>query len=378
MADRIVCMGAGGLALGFLGPELRKDHDLTFLDVSSKADLVEGIQRTGAYTTNVAGERIEARTIEDVDAFLIDDPAQDAAIRDRIAGSRMFFTAVGIRNFDSAVAYLAERIEGRKDDVYILCAENGEGVTDAWRRRTPENVHFLDTVMGRMCRLEERAAPDYAPVVEGLDWGVVGEAFFGMPLSDQYLNAEVFHSEAFQFVSDDEFHARDRVKLYAHNGLHCFIAIQGRLRKVERFSDMAGDPEVEDAARALLDEEIAAALWKECGPHLHRAYLQDYFERLPGRLLSPTLRDQVARGVRGLALKFSPNERIIGGLDLLLRNSVRPNRFLDFIAGALAVIRADEGEEAAASALANIKDKGVRDEVERRAASLTLGSGGCL
>ena len=80
--------------------------------------------------------------------------------------------------------------------------------------------------------------------------------------------------------------------------------------------------------------------------------------------------------MRGLAPKFSPNERIIGGLELLLRNTVRPNRSLDFIAGALAVICADEGAPAATCALANIQDEGIRDEVENRLASLTLGSRG--
>ena len=366
MADRIVCMGAGGLALGFFGPELRGDYDLTFLDVRFKEDLIRAIGRTGTYTTNVAGERIEPVTVSDVDAHLIDDPAEDAAVRERIAEARILFTAVGIRNFDSAVGYLAERLEGRTDDVYILCAENGEGVTEAWRRRLPGNIHLLDTVMGRMCRLEEQAAPDYAPVAEGIEWAVVGEAFYGMPLSDREFNAEVFHSDAFQFVSDAEFHARDRVKLYAHNGLHCFVAVQGRLRGVERFSDMAGVAEVEGAARALLDEEIGAALWKECGPSLNRDYLADYFQRLPGRLLSPTLRDHVARGVRGLSLKFAPNERIIGGLELLLRNGVKPNRFLDFIADGLRVVRMDEGEEAASAALANVSEPDLRAEVERR------------
>lgn len=365
MPDRIVTMGAGGLSLAFFGPELRDQYDMTFLDVSVKADLIGEMHTQRAYTTNLAGEAIEPIKVEDVDAFLIDDPAQDAPIREHIAEARIFFTSVGIRNFDKAMAYLAERLEAREDDVYILCAENGEDITESWRERTPSNIHLLDTVMGRMSRIEERAAPDYAPVVPSLEWGVVGEAFYGMPLSDRYYNAEVFHSDAFQFVSDEEFHARDRVKLYAHNGLHCFIAVQGRLRGLERFSDMAGDPKVERAARALLDEEIGAALWKECGPHLDRQHLTEYFANLPGRLLSPTLRDHVARGIRGLSDKFAPNERIIGGLELLLRNGIEPERYLDFLADALRVARMDEGEEAFGKALANIK----RDEIRRDVAS---------
>ena len=368
MPDRIVILGAGGLSLGFFGPELRRDYALTYLDVGFKADLIGRMQETRAYTTNLAGERIEPVRVEDVDAFLIDDPAQDAAVREHVAQARIFFTAVGIRNLDKAVAFLAERLAGRDDDVYILCAENGEDVAESWRRKLPGAIHLLDTVMGRMCRIEERAAPEYAPVAPGLDWGVVGEAFYGMPLRAAEFNAEVFHSEAFQFVGDDEFRARDHVKLCAHNGLHCFIATQGRLRGAERFSDMADVPEVADAARALLDEEIAPALRKECGASLDKAYLEDYFRRLPGRLLSPTLRDHVARGIRGLPDKFAPNERIVGGLELLRRNGVAPKRYLEFMAGALEVVRLDHGEDAAAAALANIADPAIRDAVRARAA----------
>lgn len=368
MPDRIVTMGAGALSLAFFGPELRDQYALTFLDVSFKADLVRAVHERGSYTTNLAGDEILPVEVDGSDAYLIDDPAQDAAIREHVAQARIFFTAVGMRNFGSAMAYLAERLAGRTDDVYILCAENGEDITQAWREKTPPNIHLLDTVMGRMSRIEENVAGgDYAPVAPGFGWGVVGEAFYGMPLSDRYANPEVFHSEAFQFVSDDEFHARDRVKLYAHNGLHCYIAVQGRLRGLDRFSDMAGDAEVEKAARALLDEEIAAALWKECGPHLDEAYLRGYLERLPGRLLSPTLRDHVARGIRGLADKFAPNERIVGGLELLLRNGVEPKRYLDFIADALKVARMDEGEEGYRKALDSIPQEEIREEVEKMA-----------
>ena len=367
MPDRIVTMGAGALSLGFFGPELRDQYALTFLDVRFKADLVQAINTGRSYAANLAGDTLRPIEVQDVDAFLIDDPAQEAAVREHIAQASIFFTAVGMRNFDSAIGYLAERLKDRTDDVYVLCSENGEDITQAWREKTPPNIHLLDTVMGRMCRIEEQAGGDDAPVAPGLGWAVVAEEFYGMPLSDRFANPDVFHSPAFEFVSDAEFQARDRVKLFAHNGLHCYLAVQGRLRGVERFSDMAGDAEVEGAARALLDEEIAAALWKECGPHLDEGYLRDYFERLPGRLLSTTLRDHVARGIRGLADKFAPNERIVGGLGLLLRNGIEPKRYLAFIADALRVARMDEGEEGYQKALNCIPQEEIREEVARRA-----------
>jgi mannitol-1-phosphate/altronate dehydrogenase len=366
LRDRVVVFGAGGLSLGFFGPELQSEYDLTFLDTEAKADLVRGIQEHGRYVTNVAGEAIEPVTVRPVSAFRLDRPEQEAAIREHIAGARIFYTAVGIRNLDSALGYLSERIEGRRENIYILCAENGENITEHWRARTPENVHLLDTVMGRMCRLEEHAAPDYAPVEPEIPWGVVGEALYDMPLSNEYADPEVFHSKAFLFVPPKEFHARDRIKLYAHNGLHFYVAAMGRLRGVERFSDLADDAEVTGAARDLLHKEIAPALWKDCGEAVGREAFDAYMERLPGRLFSKTLRDHIARGVRGIQDKFAGNERIMGGLRLLKANGVKPNHYYDLIASGLAVAEQELSPQVAEALLANIPDAADRQEVAAR------------
>lgn len=366
MSDRIVIIGAGGLSLGFLGPELRAEYELTFLDTHFKADLVAGIQQARAYTTNLAGETIERITVKDVDAFRLDLPDQDAAIREHVNQARIFFTAVGVRNLDSALTWLNKRIGRRTDDIYILCAENGEDVAEKWRAEFPANIHISDTVMGRMCRLEENAAPDYAPVLPDIPWGVVGEALFDMPLPEQLHNPDIFHSDAFLFCPEKEFHARDRIKLYAHNGLHFFIAVHGRLRNAGRFSDMADDREMIAAAQELLDREIAPALWKDCGTHVGREAFDEYMAKLPDRLFSKTLRDQVARGVRGVDVKFAPNERVIGGLHLLLENGIKPNRYYDLIAAGLEVAKLDVSPEIAKQLLGVLPAGEVRAEVEKR------------
>jgi len=366
MSDRIVILGAGGLSLGFFGPELRPQYDLTFVDTHYKADLVSEIRRRHAYTTNLAGDTVEPVAIKDIAAFRLDVPDHDAGLRNHIDQARIFFTAVGIRNLDSALSYLTERLRGRTDDVYILCAENGENVADQWRDKLPGNIHICETVMGRMCRIEEQASPNYEPVAPDLPWGVVGETFYGIPVSNRNHDHEVFHSDAFQFVSDEEFRARERVKLYAHNGLHFFIAAYGRLRGAERFSDLADDAELLASAHAILESEIAPALWKDCASAIGKSPFDDYIQRLPSRLLSKTLCDQVARGTRGILDKFAPNERILGGLRLLLDNGIAPARYYDLIANGLEVARRDVSEDAAQKLLSQLPDENIRREVMTR------------
>ncbi len=366
MSNRIVVVGAGGLSLGFFGPELCNDYRLTFLDVAVKEDLIRSIHARHEYTANIAGDEIEHVAVTGVNAFRLDDPAQDDAIRRDIADARVFFTAVGIRNLDKALSYLSERLKGRSDSIYILCAENGEDVAAAWRTRLPDNIHLCETVMGRMCRIEDHAAPSYAPVAPGFEWAVVGEALYDMPLEDRYDDPEVFHSTAFLFCPSAEFQARDRVKLYAHNGLHFFIAAHGRLRGVEQFSDMADDPEMRQAARELLDGEIAPALWRECGAAMGRQAFDAYMERLPDRLFSKTLADHIARGIRNIEAKFDPNERVMGGLRLLLRNGIEPKRYCSLIAAGLEVARRDESPELAERLFGAIPDEDVKTEVKAR------------
>ncbi|MGD1001459.1 MAG: hypothetical protein ABSA67_12275 [Candidatus Brocadiia bacterium] len=336
------------------------------MDTDARADLIAHVQRRREYAANVAGEKIVPLTVRPVDAFRLDRAEQDQPIREHIAQARIFFTAVGIRNLDSALSYLFDRIGGRAEPLFILCAENGEGVADKWRTVFPTNVHLCDTVMGRMCRLDERAAPDYAPVEPDLAWGVVGEDFHGFPLSEAHRDAKVFHSSAFQFVPEEEFHARERVKLFAHNALHFFVAAMGRLRGAERFSDLAQDAEVTTATRELLEGEIAPALWKDCAWRIGRGEFDEYVARLPGRLFSPTLRDLIARGVRGIQEKFADNERALGGLRLLLRNGVRPNRYYDLLAAGLEVARRDAKPELAAALFEKLPGEEVRREVEAR------------
>jgi len=365
VTDRIVIFGAGGLSLGFLAPELHKDYRITFLDTKFKEDFVSSVQKRRSYTTNLAGERIKPLTIPEVDAFRTDVPEHDAEIRRHIAQARIFYTAVGVRNLDSALGYLNERLANRPEPIYILCAENGEGVAEAWRTKFPANIYLCDTVMGRMCRLDEHPLPDYQPVTPDIAWGVVGEEFYGMPLSNEHADAEVFHSKAFQFVSPEEFHARERVKLYAHNAMHFYAAVLGRLRGAERFSDMAGDAEVTGAVSGLLNEEIAPALWKDSAYHMGRPVFYKYIQRMPGRLFSKTLRDLIARGVRGIQDKFAENERVTGGLRLLLKNGIAPKRYCDLLAAGIAVVRLDVSPEAADSLLARLPES-VRGDVAAR------------
>ena len=352
MADRIVVMGAGALSLGFLAPELVRDYPLTLIDTNAKAEFIEGLRAEGRYTFNLAGDTIKPICVENVTALNLQNDRDADTISAHMAEARLFFTAVGVRNLDKVLAYVLERLAGRSHELFVLCAENGEDLAARWRDRSNPNTHICDTVMGRMCRLEENPGPDYAAVfpsgANDAGWGVVAEDFCGIPVSTEVARADVFHSDAFEIVAPEEFHAREQIKLFAHNGMHLFIAVSAHLKGMAGFAEAGQDHAIMREARALLHEEIAPALWREHGPPhgpLDEPYFRAYIDRLLPRLVSTTLRDTVARGVRGLPDKFAANERIMGGLALLMRSGIEPNVFDTFIVRALRVAAQSGGEK---------------------------------
>ena len=70
---------------------------------------------------------------------------------------------------------------------------------------------------------------------------------------------------------------------------------------------------------------------------MEKSYFDDYTEKLIPRIISPTLNDLIARGVRGLPDKFAENERVMIALGLLLRNGIEPKIFIDLVAAAIVV-----------------------------------------
>ncbi len=115
-----------------------------------------------------------------------------------------------------------------------------------------------------------------------------------------------------------------------------------------------------------LRDEIAPALWRDCGRHIGREDFDRYMQELPDRLFSKTLRDHVSRGIRNVEAKFEPGERIIGGLELLESNGIRPERYCDLLAAGLEVARLEVSRETACRLLGHLSNGETRAEVRSR------------
>jgi hypothetical protein len=202
-----VIFGAGALSLGFLGPELSKDYELTFVDISAKKDFLEKLRRGENYRVNIAGPFSIVQEVKGSNGINIDSPSGAQELEEAINNARLILTAVGAANL-SHVASLLGPILARRNHakLLILCGENGKEVAERFEHQLEkcggaglaQGIRVGDAVMGRMCRIETSAQDPgrIVSVCPGIDWAVIAEPFWGIPVDKSQVNGGILSSQS--------------------------------------------------------------------------------------------------------------------------------------------------------------------------------------
>lgn len=338
-----VVVGAGALGLGFLGPELSADCRVTYLDVPAKADLLRHLHETGGYVFNETGLSMRAVEVRGVDGLCI----EEAAAQEALKASDIVFTAVGEPNLPALAPLLAATASVRPAarPLRVLCAENGVEIARGFRaaveRAAGRDLRGAllvgDTVMGRMCKVVTAPRAPLKPPAPGLDWAVVAEPFFGIPVEEHTVTGLRRAPAAIEPQPPARFHASEDVKMLSHNGLHATLACIGHLKGVEFLSDLRGDAETMELGRRMLVNEAGAALFRKHGPALGRNEYMNYCDSILRRVTCPVLADPVARGVRGIMRKLEPWERLVYSVRTVIAQGVEPTAFATGLAAAVLV-----------------------------------------
>jgi mannitol-1-phosphate/altronate dehydrogenase len=203
----------------------------------------------------------------------------------------------------------------------------------------PESIRVGDTVMGRMCQWIESPGPGWTRLDEDVDIAVVGEPFFGMPVEAHMTDGMAAVPEAFEVCSVARFAALEDLKMFAHNGLHAFLASLGALRGRELFCELSGDGDIMALARALLIEEVGPALLSKHRGALGRNEYGNYATTILRRITCPGLRDSIGRGVRGALRKLAPWERFVSGIRCVAEQGGEPAIYCRGVAAAVRMAR---------------------------------------
>lgn len=341
-----VVFGAGALGLGFLGPELSDAFALAYVDIPDKGDLLGYLAEQGRFTVNETGPSARALEVGGVRGIRTDDTD---ALRDALDVVDLVFTAVGEPNLPHVAPHLAWAAARRRphSPLRVLCCENGieiaEKLTGLVEKELEEPLEGRavvgDTVMGRMCRIAWVGEEDLEPVAPPCQWAVAAEPFFGMPVERKVTEGLETQCRALQPTGPEVFAALEDVKMFAHNGLHAFLAFLGALKGRRLFCELRDEPVIMEMARGLLVDEIWPALRRKHGPALDRNYYLNFAPSITRRITCPGLADAIARGTRGAMRKFRPWERMVYGVRTVSRQGVRPENYATGLAAGIEVAR---------------------------------------
>ena len=343
-----VIFSAGALALGFLGPELSKHYRLHFADVSAKLKLLEHLSDAHSYQTNITGPTNHSLTVEEVNGYNLDDPAQSASLKKVILKAHLLITSVGLKNLTHVARFLSPIFKTRDPEqgkLVILCSENGIDVAHGFREMLiremeedlPDRILVGDTVMGRMCKIETdlKRFPHLVTPYPDADWAVAGEAWFGMPVDGDRLPSADLPDDVFSVSKHKRFLALEDIKLFTHNGGHSFLAYLGELKGKTFFSELADDHFVMSVIWEMLTDEVGKAILQQHREVIERNEYFNYTQGLLRRMVCPHFADRIERGTRGGLLKLGPDERLIGGGRFLIEHGIKPRRYSLAIAAAI-------------------------------------------
>lgn len=350
-----VVFGAGALGLGFLGPELSRDCHVTYLDIPAKTALLDHLKAQGSYVFNQSGLSMRAVRVGGVDGICIGRPDGEQAIHGALDAADIVWTAVGEPNLPALAPLVAAAASRRSPErpLRVLCAENGVEIARNLRRTVQKGAGrefgdlllIGDTVMGRMCKIVAPLEPPLEPPAPGLDWAVVAEPFFGIPVEPHAVAGVPTVPTAVRSEPPERFRAAEDVKMLAHNGLHVTLACVGYLKGREFLSELRGDPDTMELGRRLMLEEAGPALFRKHGPALDRNAYLNYCDSILRRTTCPVFQDSIARGVRAITRKLAPSERLVYSVRTVADQGIEPVAFATGLAAAILVAQRSGGTD---------------------------------
>jgi len=330
-------------------------------------DLVEAVRGAGgSYRLNVATPQgVEVREITGLEIYNPRVPSDRSALLKAVAGANELATALPSVDFyaagqpgdpaDVLSQGLAEKAR-RRDAPYavIYTAENHNHAAEILRERLAPAVRTLpvfeclNTVIGKMSGVivGEEVLREWglASVVPGWSRAFLVEEFNHILISR--IQNRRFERGLTVFEEKDDLLPFEEAKLYGHNAIHALLGYTLRLRGRAFVAEAVDEPDLLELARAAFIDESGRALCRKYAgidPLFTEAGFARYAGDLLARMLNPYLRDIVARVTRDTRRKLGWNDRLVGGMRLVLAQGITPERLAIGAAAALRTLANEEG-----------------------------------
>jgi len=349
---RAVQFGAGNIGRGFMG-QLFFEAGYNTVFIEADHALTDSLNAAGRYPLRL----LDAYSKREIDMTVSNISAVAADDIDRVARSieeaDVISTAVGVKNLRAVAPALARGIRRRLEagpaargakppaaakpvDVYlcenILDAPRQlreavyENLDPGERRRADDLVGFVGTTVARMVPVVDPELKRSRPLL------VVADSYHQLPFDGKANKAEPPEIEGLHPVAN--FQAEVERKLFVYNLGHAALAYLGNLKRYTYVHETIADEEFYGLFSGALDEssEALLALYPE---DLDPAHHRNLREDIDIRYGNPLLKDTISRVGRDPIRKLGPHDRLIGSLNLCLRQGVYPKRIAAVCAAAL-------------------------------------------
>lgn len=342
---RAVIYGAGNIGRGFIGQLFAQSgYAVTFIEVN--AAVVAQLNRDHAYPINVVSEAgNEEIIISGVNAV---DGFNQEAVAETIALADIMATAVGVPILPRIAPNIARGLSKRWQsgnmtplnliicenlidaDQYLkklVLAELGE----THRQTLDDCAGFVEASVGRMVPVMTEA------MQAGNILRVFVEPYCQLPVDKDGFRGDIPAVKNLLPASPFSFYIQR--KLYIHNLGHALLAYLGQIKGYHFIWEAVRDEAIRRVVQAGMITS-AQALAREHQQDL--APILEHVEDLLARFNNRQLGDTVERVGRDIPRKLSPEDRLVGAMNLCIRHGIDPTPIVLGIAAALACARRTE------------------------------------
>ena len=348
MAEHIFTgFGFGPIQAGLFVAEAFKSGNfgkIVIAEIDQK--LVDAVRaNNGSYIVNIAGfDGIKQAEIKGIEIYNPSDCNDRLKLLDTLLESTEIITSLPSVNFyytgeNSVAQLIASGINShRKKSAIIYTAENNnhaaeilaEAVEGKLKTHLPQNVQFLNTVIGKMSHVvtdkNEIQQKNLNTIAPGVDRAFLIEEFNKILVTKCHISN--FKPGIEVFIEKEDLLQFEEAKLYGHNAIHALLAYLGAQKDYKKMAELKNDKEIMQIARDAFINESGAALIKKYA-HLkddlfteegYRAYAEDLLERMTNLHLD----DTIERAARDPQRKLGENDRIFGTIKLAKEYGIEP------------------------------------------------------
>jgi len=335
---KAVMYGAGNIGRGFIGQLLSQSgYEVQFVDV--KQEVIDQLNTQHQYPVRILyKDTYEESMVTNVSCVDGKDPE---AVATAIAEADLMATAVGVNILKFIIGNIANGLKKRwanpdAKPLNIIICENLIGadsyikgevaklLNDEEKKLLDEKVGFVEASIGRM-------VPVQTPEMQGDNpLRVCVESYGVLPVDKAAFKGEIPPVKNMVPFAPFEFYIQR--KLFIHNMGHAFTAYLGAIAGKDYIWESIEDPYTELLVMRAMQQSAISLAAEHNVPYVE---LNDHVEDLIHRFANKQLGDTVKRVGNDLNRKLNPNDRLVGALNMCIKQGVLPKYICLGVAAAM-------------------------------------------